>query len=124
MREGQGRVNQLADEAIQEEEEKVEHKEGDDGSETMDDSTIDDLLYLQSAQQNKLNYRHKFRQLSAMPGIQFQREFRMTKDTFRTLNDIYPPLISGANVDPDADHQREFSHSKMPKMPTRNCWWL
>ena len=78
----------------------------------MEDEWGDMQFLSHFATRNKYNYRPKFSQLNDMPDIQFRREFRMSKATFRKLNIIVSPLITGSDCDPD-----EYSVAEGRTMP-------
>lgn len=81
----------------------------------MDAEYLDLLFLLHHSPSNRYDNRKKFSPLNVMPDVQFRREFRMTKDSFRKLHDIVSPLITGSDVLPDSDNQNESYRSTMPK---------
>lgn len=81
----------------------------------MDAEYMDLLFLVHHSASHKYNNRNKFSPLIAMPDVQFRREYRMSKESFRKMNAIISPLITGSDVHPDDENQYESYRSTMPK---------
>lgn len=77
---------------------------------------MEELLFLlHNHTRNSYNYRNKFNPLITQPDIEFRREYRMSKNSFRKFFHILSPLISGSDCDPDAELGPEVRGKRMPK---------
>lgn len=68
------------------------------------DQDLADLQFFaeyNAATRNKYNARKKFNPVVALPEVQFRREFRMSKSSFKKLVLLVSPKIKGAERDPE-----------------------
>lgn len=73
------------------------------------DEAYEELLFLMSltSQRRTYSYRPKYNPVLALPDIQFRREFRMTKSSFKKLYITVSPMFSGAETDPETEQEEE-----------------